>query len=73
MSVLAKNQFRFEIFEKFLKFTYTQITIENWFFTHFLSHHPGLLSFYTPLEHTKFLVLAWATFAVGCGECGGAV
>ena len=35
--------------------------MENWFFTHFLSHLPGLLSFYTPLEHTK-------TFGIGLGE-----
>ena len=32
---------------------HTKISMENWFFTHFLSHLPGLVSFYTLLEHSK--------------------
>ena len=34
--------------------------MENRFFTHFFSNLPGLLSFYTPLEHTQ-------NFCVGLG------
>ena len=43
---------KFTILRKFSNL-HTKISIENWFFIHFLSHLPGLLSFYTPLEHTK--------------------
>ena len=48
----AKNQLRFEIFENIFKFTYKNLN-GKLIFTHFLSPLPGLLSFYTPLEHTK--------------------
>ena len=55
----AKNQLRFEIFEKMFKFTYKNLN-GKLIFSHFLSHLPGLLSFYTPLEHNKI-------FGVGFG------
>ena len=62
LSVWAKKQLRFEIFEKTLKFSYKNLN-EKLIFSHFLSHLPGLLSFYAPLEHTKI-------FGVGLGGGG---
>ena len=42
--------------------------MENWFFkTHFLSHPPGLLSFYTPQEHTKDFGVSLGVVPPGLG------
>ena len=38
------------------------------FFTHFLSHLTGLLSFYTPLEHAKTLGVRLGGSFAGLGE-----
>ena len=54
LRVLAKNQLRFDIFEKILKCTIKNLN-GKLIFTHFHSHLQGPLSFYTPLEHTKIL------------------
>ena len=56
---LSKNQCKISNFEKIFKFTYKNLN-GKLIFTHFLSHLPGFLSFYTPLEHTKI-------FGVGLG------
>ena len=37
------------------------------FFTHFLSHLPGVLSFYTPLEHTKIFGVGLGGSSAGLG------
>ena len=52
LRVWAKNQLRFEMFEKILKFTYQNLNGKV-IFIHFLSNLPGLLSFYTPLQPSK--------------------
>ena len=44
--------------------------MENWFFTQFLYHLPGLLSFYTPLQHTKIGGSSWSGLG-GSFEFGG--
>ena len=58
---LGENPIKiWNFWEKFLNLD-TKISMENWFFTNFLTHLQGLLSFYTPLEHTKI-------FGVGLGR-----
>ena len=49
---------KFTIVEKIFKFTYKNLNVKLIFYP-FLSHLPRLLSFYTPLELTKFLGLVW--------------
>ena len=51
LRVWAKNQLRFGVFEKILNL-HTKLSMEV-IFTHFLSHLPGLLWFYTPLQPFK--------------------
>ena len=61
LRVSAKNQLRFEIFEKILKFRHQNLNGKV-IFTHFLSHLPGQLSFYAPLQHTK--IWGWVGWGV---------
>ena len=42
--------------------------MENLFFTHFLSKPPGLLSFYTSLEHTKINGVGLRGSSAGLGR-----
>ena len=49
LRVWAKNQLRFEIFEKIFKFTYKNLNGKSISFTRFLLPLPGLLAFYTPV------------------------
>ena len=54
LRVWGKTKLRFEIYEKTFQFAYRNLN-GKLIFTHFLSHLPGPLLFYTPLEHTKIL------------------
>ena len=49
LRVWDKNQLLFEFLGKF-KHLDTKISMENWYFTHFLSDLPGPLSFYRALK-----------------------
>ena len=48
----GKTKLRFEIYEQIFQFTYRNLN-GKLIFTRFLSHLPGPLLFYTPLEHSK--------------------
>ena len=64
--MLKKINEKFTILRKFSNL-HTKISMENWFFTHFLSHLPGLVSFYTPLEHTKIFWVGLGGSSAGLG------
>ena len=65
LPVWAKNQSRLEIFEKTLKFPYKNLS-GKLIFTHFLSHLPGPLGFYTPVQQKKIF---WWGGARGWQSC----
>ena len=55
LRVSAKNELKFEMFEKILKLI-RKSSLKNWFFIHFLSDLPGLLSFYSALDYTTIFL-----------------
>ena len=61
LRVLAKNQLRFEIFEKVFKFTQENLN-GKLIFTHFLSDLLELLSFYTALENNTIFLQQFFRF-----------
>ena len=77
MRVWAKNQLRFEIFEKFFSNLHAKISMENYFFIDFFSHLPGLFHFIHLWNIPKFLAVAcgvgyfWPGLGGGTFEFGG--
>ena len=66
LRVWAKNQLSFEISEKILKFTCKNLIGKLIFYPLFLPFS-RTFSFYTPLEHTKILGVAWGVLSAGLG------
>ena len=69
LRVWAKNQLRFKIFRENFKIYIQKISIENLFFTHFLSDLPRPLSVYTTLEN-NIIFLQFYRFGGRTPPCG---
>ena len=64
--VWGKTQLTFEMYAKIFQFTYRNLN-GKLIFAYFLSHLPGLLLFYTPLEHSKILGIGLGVVRPGLG------